>query len=625
MEEVEHPAEIWRSVSEFMNLKEIGFFEIASKDFRENHAEFAYGIRRQDEELRYLTYKERYRCSSGKALTEKEHCVDAITSGRGILCYGGGYGFGESTPGLVFDLRRDAEELLHKYDADGEYDADKSGLVLDYKDVFDASKLMVFNPPSFFNDDDLGDDPGDTHYACSAHTLDCFGNLQTIGGILHEEENQLQDIVATKLTHVIQIRHDFDYEERRQSRSTHAVPLPKASCYGAACTLPNGDILYTGGGTTPYRGSEVYNECYLKPRQIYAHLEKTARVHPLETCQITTNRIDADNLDFNVFEEAMFNRRYGTDDGTWRYARDPALRAIGWSPPTRPLPGPGSGTGASHDKFLNEEDEEWYINGKDIDELKFIGAMMRRNGDGSQTLSKAELRSLSSFVWSPDKVPPLLEGRCGHSVVATMDNKVVVLGGYGGGELYLETTEVLDLGDLDTGWQRGPSMHSKRSGPAAVVAAGGRVLVAGGSFDGEIPLNTVEALDPREGKWVKLAPMHHKRGYCAGTMAPHDRFLVSGGICDSAFGASDGLESYDSRANKWTLINQSVRGSKHSVFNEEGGSESESESDDGVMGEENAGSDTQRIRMWHEEYPAPLMDSFYRTCHTMLHLPTIRF
>ena len=82
-------------------------------------------------------------------------------------------------------------------------------------------------------------------------------------------------------------------------------------------------------------------------------------------------------------------------------------------------------------------------------------------------------------------------------------------------------------------------MHDRRSGAAAVMGPDGRILVAGGSVDGEIPLNSAEAMDHREGKWVKLASMKHKRGYCAGVMAPRERFLISGGICTATYKSID--------------------------------------------------------------------------------------
>lgn len=387
----------------------------------------------------------------------------------------------------------------------------------------------------------------------------------------------------------------------RESRAAHTVPLPVSSCYGAAVTLPNGDILYSGGGDSPYRGSAVYDRVYLKPKHIYSVLEKPVRERSLATCQIRANH----HTEIGVEEEA-WDRSEGFDVCMRPFFKqDPRLREIGWNP--------SSQTDTPSDD--EDEDEE----GK---------SKFERNGVNVGRLTEAELRHLSDYVWSVGKVPSMRQARCGHSIVATWDEKVMVLGGYGGGQLYLDTTEVLDLGRIDAGWRQGPPLRSTRSGAAAVIASCGRVLVAGGSIDGEIPLNTAEALDPREGKWVPLASMHHKRGYCAGTMAPHNRFLVSGGICSTLFLASNGLESYDPRANKWTLLNNSTRGRppQHAYGMDEDEGESEGWGEGEGEGDvEQGGGSPGPAREWDDSYPAPLMDGFLRACHSMTHLPPIRY
>ena len=205
------------------------------------------------------------------------------------------------------------------------------------------------------------------------------------------------------------------------------------------------------------------------------------------------------------------------------------------------------------------------------------------NYDIDYEAEQEALYDLSTFVWDDDKVPSMQKARCGHCAVATFDDKVIVLGGYSGGDTYLNSTEVLDVNNYEAGWHAGPSMHDRRSGAAAVLGPEGRIIVAGGSIDGEVPLDSVEALDPREGKWVKLTSMLNKRGYCGGTMAPGGRFLVSGGFISQTYRCSDELESYDTRADRWTVIN-----------------------DRPFMGDDS---------------PAFLFPSFYRSCNSMFHLP----
>ena len=62
-------------------------------------------------------------------------------------------------------------------------------------------------------------------------------------------------------------------------------------------------------------------------------------------------------------------------------------------------------------------------------------------------------------------MPSLMEGRVGHSV-CTLDNKIFVLGGTGGGGT---TCEMLNLGDNDPQWRYISDMNRDHYGGGAVV------------------------------------------------------------------------------------------------------------------------------------------------------------
>lgn len=134
---------------------------------------------------------------------------------------------------------------------------------------------------------------------------------------------------------------------------------------------------------------------------------------------------------------------------------------------------------------------------------------------GAECYADTFIRRLNEEEWQENAVPNMHYKRCGHSVVTTFDDSIFVLGGYNGGEDYLNTVEMLSS-NLDR-WISLPSMHAPRSGMAAVLGPCGSVYVAGGSPDGIVGSNTLERYDPREGKWVKLADMHKARGYTSGT------------------------------------------------------------------------------------------------------------
>ena len=92
------------------------------------------------------------------------------------------------------------------------------------------------------------------------------------------------------------------------------------------------------------------------------------------------------------------------------------------------------------------------------------------------------LKKVIDVVWGRGpkelKVPDMHHNRCGHSLVTTFDDHVMAMGGYGGDTVYHNSVERLDS---EKGWELLGPMKFSRSGFAAGVGIGGRVLVAGGS------------------------------------------------------------------------------------------------------------------------------------------------
>eukprot|EP01034_Spumella_vulgaris_P021306 gene21306-27336_t len=160
-------------------------------------------------------------------------------------------------------------------------------------------------------------------------------------------------------------------------------------------------------------------------------------------------------------------------------------------------------------------------------------------------------RSSEDSAWLEDCVPSMQFHRCGHSAVTLLDDRVVVTGGYSGGENYLSSVEMLDLG-AGGRWTVLPAMSVPRSGMALVLGPLG-VYVTGGSVDGIISNKSCERFDPREGKkWHRLCDMNEARGYTAGCVGSRDTFFVSGGCHEHRF--TGGVEVYDFRADKWTEL-----------------------------------------------------------------------
>lgn len=128
---------------------------------------------------------------------------------------------------------------------------------------------------------------------------------------------------------------------------------------------------------------------------------------------------------------------------------------------------------------------------------------------------------------------PLQEPR-EYAAAAVLQGQFWVLGG---GEFRgSKTVDVLDAGSGMSVWQRGPDMNLARYGAAAVGHAG-RLFVVGGSrhWTGR-QFATMEALDPREGRWslVQLAApgRRHQTSLWGCSLVAHDQSLF---ICGGAF------------------------------------------------------------------------------------------
>ena len=166
---------------------------------------------------------------------------------------------------------------------------------------------------------------------------------------------------------------------------------------------------------------------------------------------------------------------------------------------------------------------------------------------GGTSYADCLIRKAAVEEWEDAVVPPMAVPRGGHCAITTLNDSIVVAGGYAGGTDYLSSVEILDR-QLDR-WARLPEMSVPRSGFAGVLGPDGAIYVAGGSSNGSNGHKSLERYDLREGKWSRLADMHCGRGYATGCVSTWESFLVCGGIDESKF--QEGIEVYDFRAGIW--------------------------------------------------------------------------
>ena len=584
----------WQRIAMFMDVYDLMRMEIASKRFKDLYSGAAFRARREDDEISYMTFKTQYEFKNSfekeKPLSDKQHCINALCKKSfSYVCTGGGYGHADSST-YVFDVPevtyRYLEGLeIHGGGGDDDDDlqqkddhAPRSGpMCSDIGHLIPCRKEV---PPLAYSAE-FRDPPG-----CSAATQDAYGMIQTFGGTferLSVNTSQVARLCATFTTTRNRNRIGYDLNCRIFTDQA-LLRMPAALSYAAAATLKDGSILVTGGGAGPYRGAEVYNTCYYKAHSL-SRVFDTARgwsrflesSDPEQMFVLDSSDNESGCGHSLPLLSSLFPAGYNLFE---------ELRQHGYQKPDAPVP--------LH--FTEVVMNNFYDNMDIIEDIEDSESMYLPPSSSLITHHYTEMvrhsqftrnfKALEKVVWGEGKIPNMKAKRCGHSLLATMDDKVVAIGGYGGDVQYHKSVEVLDVLSPDAGWHSTASMKFARSGAAAAVGMGGLVLVAGGSSDGENSLKALESFDPREGVWRREGDMHRRRGYCTGTMGPSGRFLVSGGMGEGALDISNSLEIYDQRKGVWSLIEPCL----------------EDWDEAKVDGE-------------------PIEDAFFRSCHHMFHLP----
>jgi len=177
----------------------------------------------------------------------------------------------------------------------------------------------------------------------------------------------------------------------------------------------------------------------------------------------------------------------------------------------------------------------------------------------------------------------MIHSRTGHiASINPLTRIVVVCGGYGGGNIYHHSVEMIDLnsagsGSGDRGFVTLPNMRFQRTGSCGGFGPDGSMYVCGGSTDGSDALSSVERLDIRTRTWEELPSMAEGRGYTGGCWGADGCLYVCGGSelrdvvqqglpgmpsgVEHRFWqqvTSDTIERYDPRMNKWETLSQKL-------------------------------------------------------------------
>jgi len=145
------------------------------------------------------------------------------------------------------------------------------------------------------------------------------------------------------------------------------------------------------------------------------------------------------------------------------------------------------------------------------------------------------------------ELPPMPEPRAAGGAGAIGD-RLYVAGGVGPGGLATDTL-VFDTSSREWSMTSGPPTRRQHLG---VAAARGRLYAVGGRTGGiGSNLGAAEAFDPRRGVWRSLPDMPTARGGIAAAATTNGMVVAVGGEADTTF---DEAEALDVRARRWVSL-----------------------------------------------------------------------
>jgi hypothetical protein len=188
-----------------------------------------------------------------------------------------------------------------------------------------------------------------------------------------------------------------------------------------------------------------------------------------------------------------------------------------------------------------------------LGQLPEVGRLVVAGGISEINDDDGSIQTTAVFEWTPGHaawtpLPPMRTTRAFPAAAVLSDGRVLVAGGFDGGEDDLASAEVLAADG--SGWAAPAPMATARSNAVAGRLPGGQVVVAGGSNDDLGALASAELWDPATGAWVALPPMAQPRYAAAGCVLPSGRLAVLGGSGVEAHKRED-AEAFDPVSRAW--------------------------------------------------------------------------
>jgi len=189
------------------------------------------------------------------------------------------------------------------------------------------------------------------------------------------------------------------------------------------------------------------------------------------------------------------------------------------------------------------------------------GKIPTGGGGAIAASSDAELYDPTTSTWT--KTGSMALTRNAHVAVRLSGGKVLVAGGVvpmGGSFLVRRECELYD--PVGATWTATGSLPSPMWGSAAALLADGRVLLAGGTSDGDIGVSGALLYDSSAGTWSAAASLKDARFRAASVVLPGGKVLVIGGTTAGSLispTATSSVELYDPATNSWTSKKSSTR------------------------------------------------------------------
>jgi N-acetylneuraminic acid mutarotase len=194
--------------------------------------------------------------------------------------------------------------------------------------------------------------------------------------------------------------------------------------------------------------------------------------------------------------------------------------------------------------------ESWSVTGSLNEARRFHTATLLEDGRvlvvggyGRGDL-RSELYDPATGTWSPASAPSV--PRAGHTATLLADGRVLVVGG--------AETALAEIYEPATGeWTGTGSMSAPRSGHTATLLMDGNVLLVGGYDHDSLP--TAELYDAVSGTWSTTGPLNVLRYWHTANLLPSGSVLVIGGSNDGDLASTlASAEIYDPTTRSWAEV-----------------------------------------------------------------------